>query len=266
MNRISSITLLCSTLVGATAVATVGLESDQLILRESFDAAMYDAGRLDQQAPEVTGFDTERGWYVQNFDARIVPDDGLEYEGLPSQPGCLRLTTRNRQFAQTGRLMSAELPADADQLFISYLVRLDDSQRGIIAMNVGREDEVKGPLDFGLSDGQPLLRYQTTGDPESASASETAVAVGETALLVLRVDIDPADGDDDTIRFFVNPESDSEPADDDAVIEVTGRIWHESSEFGSLQLRRQKSVDGELTRTVVDELRIASTYAGLFAE
>jgi S1-C subfamily serine protease len=215
---------------------------------EEFDYAPGGADLLGQTGAE--GFD-DAAWFPAGFNAPTyanfkIAEGSLTFSSLATAGNRVR-TEATPRIAGLGRRLAAPIRADlTTTLYLSFLVRPEDDGGGFLNGFFGVYLDGPGSADLFIgAGGSPrTYRLETRGGSGRACSGVSPVA-GETALLVVRADLQPGR---DVFTLYVNPEpGEPEP--------IAGSV-KEDLDIGSFQTLVIYST-GAFS---LDELRIGATY------
>lgn len=271
---------------GAASVATLAFFTNHatgaLLVSDSFEASatadnangVYATGNLIGQNPTTTGFVGANNWGA-NSNAGInytVQSPGLSVAGYGGSGGSLSLINSSNAFRQAFRAYApGTTPSGLTEFYASVLLnRTTDNPEFLTSVNISRSGSTGGgPLDFGVQGDQYSVNYRTTGGNAQSTTANSggAYIAGETVLLVLKVVIDGAEGDDDQWYLFANPDTSTTPINSTAVLSGTGQLWDSDTQLDSTAFRFIEFGSASATESVVfDEIRVATDFESLVPE
>ena len=268
--------LSCSLLpVTAGLIACATLSHAELLVSDSFlvtptgdDAGgVYEQGGIAGQSPDTLGFDPESKWSGAGKGlVNRVDGEGLTFDGYNAAGGSFLSKVMDRKVYQTTRDTKGELGADASQLFFAFLVnRTTTAGPGKVGVNFGRTGSgasESGPLEIGIAGTEYDVLVSSPSGPRTETTSGAGYSAGDTALLVLQVDVSSEDSDDDKWFLYVNPDLSAAPDTGAAALSGTGQLWARDTSLGAVQPRASKAEE-PLGDWRIDEVRIATDFESL---
>lgn len=244
----------------------------QMAWQENFD---YPAGNLYGQG--------SWGKYASNPNEPIqVIDRALDYAGYPGgvKGKSVRLGPATNGEDLAARFDPSEEGIKSGTVYYSALINVEQPSTGpvyvmtLVARNFsspvadGKSGTELGKLyvDAGNAEGEYRLGVERGGT--NAAYAERTFSTGETYLVVVKYEIGVGGERQDAVSLFVNPASyTEEPALADAYFDPMGS----GSGVGSwglqgIELRQGTTYSATAPTMLVGSLRVADSYAGLFAE
>lgn len=249
-----------------------------LILSDSFNTSsggddavgIYEAGPTPNilgQSPNTLGFDPANAWAINSNGAEVISASST---GLTSpvagygHSGGSVLHAVNGRFGYSttrgvGHTFGINQPST---LWFSFLINVSDTSGGRTAdVNFTRDNSDGGAFDFGITGTEYSVTYRDSGSNSESLTTGAGYVAGETALLVMQLNINSAGGDDDDWFLYLNPAMGAAPFSTDAILSGTGTIWDSDTELGAVQPRVGGSAgQPALGDWTVDEIRIATSF------
>ncbi len=254
MSRFLKQSVLLTAVVGLLLVLTLmatGTAQATLIAYDGFSG--YTDGNLNGQGQGTGWYDN---WATGGAGTTTVTSaEGLTYDPLLTQQGLGTATVGGSSEANAIRFTNTSMSSGT--VYFSQLVQLRELPAGggpIMVQLVGQAGSDRGiALHVGWVTTPPNLIWRVNvNDGSGSTAASTGItSTLDTTFLVGRIDFD-ADGGNDKVSFYVNPDLDVEPATADAV--VTNRNIGAMNGYRICVTQANHSMK-------VDEIRIGTTWA-----
>ncbi|MEM7627604.1 MAG: PEP-CTERM sorting domain-containing protein [Planctomycetota bacterium] len=227
---------------------------------------------IEGTSPDTFGFGPTNAWTNSSGANFPTVAGGLTFAGYGGTGGAVEATNTASNFQQTGRVVTADASPVTSQLFVSVLLNREAASINEVLTSafLGRVGSTGGgPLEFGIIGDDFGVNFNTDSGNSFVRTAGSEYTPGETVLLVLQVDINDAEGDDDTWYLYANPDTSSAPAVGDALLTGTGQLWDGDTTFGPAALRFVEpagNVTDVTTTFTADELRIGTTFESVIPE
>ncbi|MEM8873676.1 MAG: PEP-CTERM sorting domain-containing protein [Planctomycetota bacterium] len=235
-------------------------------------AGIYTVGStIEGTNPDTFGFGPTNNWGADGG-TYVADAAGLTINGLGGG-GAVIATNTAGNFDQSGRLITADASAVTDSLFVGVLMNRSETMVGgsptglnefLTSAFLGRVgSEGGGPMEFGIIGDDFGVNVNTTGGNVVSRTTGSLYTADTTVLLVLRVDINDAEGDDDNWSLFAFNEGDTILESATPVLTGTAQLWDADTNFGPGAIRFVENEPGTLAGTTsftFDEFRVGTTF------
>lgn len=256
-------------LVAAMMVLAIaaGTASADVIAEDSFltpAGSEYDLGALNAQSPALTGFADGDAWDADDdsYNTFTVISDGLDYEGLASSGGAVRLD-RNETTVITDlkdAVRASNGNAAGETVYFSALI-----QHNGASAQFGIKMQGKNVNWIGFDESGHLTLFSQSGGGGSSDhgpATSTATYSAVTHLLVAKLVDNGGGSGQDRLSVYIDPDlSGGEPTSANLTLDVgTAGFYPSNNGLDSIGLRGDNP-GGQSTEPIFDELRVGDAWA-----